>query len=189
MSNEVQKNASRWSGKVLLLVGKGAQHLGAVEYLGKLPAFLQAAHAARAVAVMIEDPRPGTLLPHTGPASFSDAVYPIAAVDMAKEHRKLIARLLDKGTAVHIRIDIQNQISAGPVESANLIGDIPGRQHPEEVIVLGAHLDSWDLGTGAIDDGFGVAGVLGAANAIVASGLKPRRTIRIALFTGEEQGM
>ena len=189
MSNDAQKNASRWSGKVLLLVGKGAQHLGPLEYFAKLPAFLQAANAAHAAAVIIEDPRPGTLLPHTAPASFSDAVYPIPAVDMAKEHRKLIARLLERGKSVQIRMDIQNQVSAGPVESANLIGDIPGYQHPEQIIVLGAHLDSWDLGTGAIDDGFGVAAVLGAADAIIASGVKPRRTIRIALFTGEEQGM
>lgn len=174
---------------MLLLVAKGAQHLGPVEYLAKLPAFLQAANAAHAAAVIIEDPRPGTLLPHTGPASFSDAAYPIPAVDMAKEHRKLIIRLLDKGTSVRIRMDIQNQVSAGPAESANLLGEIPGLQHPEEIIVLAAHLDSWDLGTGAIDDGFGVAAVLWAADAIVASGLKPRRTIRIALFTGEEQGM
>lgn len=66
ISNEVQRNASRWSGKVLLVVAKGAQHLGSIEYLSKLPALLQAAHAAHAAAVIIEDPRPGTLLPHTG---------------------------------------------------------------------------------------------------------------------------
>src|SRR5258708_39430300 len=136
MSNDAQKNASRWSGKVLLLVGKGAQHLGPLEYFAKLPAFLQAASAAHAAAVIIEDPRPGTLLPHTAPASFSDAVYAIPVVDMAKEDRKLIARLLERGKSAQIRMDVQNQISAGPVESANLIRDIPGSRHQEHISLL-----------------------------------------------------
>ena len=191
LTNEVKKNASQWSGKILILAGRGAQHLGAVEYLSKLAPFLEAAQSSKALAVIVEDPRPGTMLPHTGPPSFSgvDAPFSIPVIDMAAEHRKQIVRLLDRGQTVRVKIDVQNLLSKGPVESANIVGEMPGSEHPEQVVVLGAHLDSWDLGTGAIDDGFGIAAVLSAADTIIASGLKPRRTIRIVLFSGEEQGM
>ena len=191
LTDEVKKNASRWSGKILILAGRGAQHLGQVEYLSKLPPFLEAAQTAKALAVIVEDPRPGTMLPHTGPPSFSgvNALFTIPVLDMAAEQRKQLVRLLDRGQKVRVNLDIQNLLSRTPVESANIVGEVPGSEHPEQIVILGAHLDSWDLGTGALDDGFGIAAVLGAADAIIASGLKPRRTIRIVLFSGEEQGL
>jgi Zn-dependent M28 family amino/carboxypeptidase len=86
-------------------------------------------------------------------------------------------------------LNVQNRFVPGPVQATNVSGEIKGREHPEEIVVLGAHLDSWDLGTGAIDDGTGVAALLGAAQAIKISGQTPRRTIRVVLFTGEEQGL
>ena len=58
---------------------------------------------------------------------------------------------------MRIRLDVDNQISAGPARSSNVVGEIRGNEHPEQVVILGAHRDSWDLGTGAVDDGFGVA--------------------------------
>jgi carboxypeptidase Q len=88
-----------------------------------------------------------------------------------------------------VRLNVQNTFSDGPVESANVVGEIRGRENPEQVLVVGAHLDSWDLSEGATDNGTGSASVLGAADAIVRSGLRPRRTIRFVLFTGEEQGL
>jgi Zn-dependent M28 family amino/carboxypeptidase len=75
------------------------------------------------------------------------------------------------------------------VEAANVVGEIRGRENPEKVLVVGAHLDSWDLSEGATDNGTGSASVLGSAEAIVRSGMRPRRTIRFVLFTGEEQGL
>jgi Zn-dependent M28 family amino/carboxypeptidase len=75
------------------------------------------------------------------------------------------------------------------VESANVVGEIRGRENPEQVLVVGAHLDSWDLSEGTTDDGTGSASVLASAEAIVRSGMRPRRTIRFVLFTGEEQGL
>jgi Zn-dependent M28 family amino/carboxypeptidase len=86
-------------------------------------------------------------------------------------------------------LNVENQVSTRPVQSPNVIGEIPGGEHPEQIVLLAAHLDSWDLGTGVVDDGFGVASVLGAAEAILRSGATPRRTIRVVLFTGEEQGL
>ena len=97
-------------------------------------------------------------------------------------------RLLLQNRAVRIDINVENSFSAGPFPSENIVGEIQGAVHPEKVLLVGAHLDSSDLGTGATDDGFGVAATLGAAQALVRSGLRPARTLRFVLFTGEEEG-
>jgi len=89
---------------------------------------------------------------------------------------------------VRLRLTLPNQIG-GPVEQENVIGEIRGYEKPDEVVVLGAHLDSWELGTGALDNGCNAALVVEAARAIKASGLLPRRTIRFILFSGEEEGL
>jgi carboxypeptidase Q len=89
---------------------------------------------------------------------------------------------------VRARFSMPNRIG-GPIEQQNVIGEIRGREKPDETVILGAHLDSWELGTGALDNGCNAAMVIEAARAIRATGLVPRRTIRFALFTGEEQGM
>jgi Zn-dependent M28 family amino/carboxypeptidase len=127
-------------------------------------------------------------LTHTGAMGF-DTYYEIPAVSMIAEDQQLIGRFLDQGKTVRIKINVQNRVSSGPVDSANVIGEIRGVEHPEQVIVVGGHLDSWDLADGATDDGCGVATTLGAAKAIKLSGFKPKRTIRFVLFTGEEQGL
>ena len=89
---------------------------------------------------------------------------------------------------VRLRLSMPNKIS-GRVEQQNVIGEIRGYEKPDEIVVLGAHLDSWELGTGALDNGCNAALVIEAARAIKASGLLPRRTIRFILFSGEEQGL
>jgi carboxypeptidase Q len=89
---------------------------------------------------------------------------------------------------VRARFTMPNQIG-GPVEQENVVGEIRGREKPDEAVILGAHLDSWDLGTGALDNGCNAALVIEAARAIKATGIVPRRTIRFVLFSGEEQGL
>jgi hypothetical protein len=89
---------------------------------------------------------------------------------------------------VRVRLTMPNKIG-GPVEQQNVVGEIRGYEKPDEVVVLGAHLDSWELGTGALDNGCNAALVIEAARAIKASGLLPRRTIRFILFSGEEEGL
>jgi carboxypeptidase Q len=88
---------------------------------------------------------------------------------------------------VRVRLDLTNKIG-GPVEQENVVGEIRGYEKPDESVILGAHLDSWELGTGALDNGCNAALVIEAARAIKATGLLPRRTIRFVLFSGEEQG-
>jgi carboxypeptidase Q len=188
LADEARKSAA-WTGKVLLVASKDPNHSDAMRTQSQLPAFLAAAAESHAVAVVLRDRRPGIALPHTGPLGFPGRAASIAVIDMAEEQERLLIRMLASGVPVRMRIDVVNEFTDGPISSSNIVGEIVGSQYPEQIVLLGAHLDSWDLGTGAIDDGFGVAAVLGAAKSIVAAGTKPDRTIRFVLFTGEEQGL
>jgi carboxypeptidase Q len=107
---------------------------------------------------------------------------------VAREDGERIARLLASGNTVEAQVSLPNRI--GPAfQSENVIGEIRGRETPDEYVILGAHLDSWELGTGALDNGCNSALVIDALRAIKASGLRPRRSIRFILYSGEEQGM
>jgi carboxypeptidase Q len=113
-------------------------------------------------------------------------VLPQAVV--AREDAQRMARFLASGQNVRVHFDMPNHVS-GPVESENVVAEIRGRDKPDDYVLLGAHLDSWDLGTGALDDGCEAAMVIDAARVVHSSGSVPRRSIRFVLFTGEEQGM
>jgi Zn-dependent M28 family amino/carboxypeptidase len=107
---------------------------------------------------------------------------------MTRENFTLLWRLLDAG-AVEAEVNIESSFSRKPVEVYNTVAEIPGSEKPDEVVIIGGHLDSWDLGTGATDNGTGSMAVLEAARALQKLGVKPKRTIRFVLFTGEEQGL
>jgi len=108
---------------------------------------------------------------------------------MTNEDQGLLERLLDDGRTVRVHVDVHNTFSDGPVDAANVVGEIRGTEHPEQVFVVGAHLDSWDLSEGSTDNGAGAVAVMAAAEAMIHAGVRPRRTIRFVLFTGEEQGL
>ncbi len=112
----------------------------------------------------------------------------IPQVLVAREDGERIGRLLATGHPVWADLSIPNQIG-GPIKGANVIAEIKGSEKPDEFVILGAHLDSWELGTGALDNGCNAALVVDALRTIKASGLKPRRTIRFILFSGEEEGL
>ena len=193
IDDEVKQNAAKWSGKVLLITRKGPAPTGpaAAGGFAKFGTFLKAAANAHAVAVIGGQggaPAAGMRLTHTGAMGF-DTYYDIPVVSMIAEDQQQLQRFVDQGKNVRVKIDVQNRVTSGPVDSANVVGEIRGTEHPEQVIVVGGHLDSWDLAQGATDDGCGVATTLGAAKAIKLSGFKPKRTIRFVLFTGEEQGL
>jgi carboxypeptidase Q len=117
---------------------------------------------------------------------YKAAKAPMAAI--ARENHALLWRLLDAGP-VEVELNIQNSFSDKPVEVYNTVAEIRGSDKPDEVVIIGGHLDSWDLGTGATDNGTGSMAVLEAARALQKLGVKPKRTIRFVLFTGEEQGL
>jgi carboxypeptidase Q len=109
-------------------------------------------------------------------------------VFLTTESYGLIWRLLKRGP-VEIEIDLKNAFSTGPVEVYNTVAEFPGSEKADEVVIIGGHIDSWDLGTGATDNGTGIMAVLEAARALKAVGAKPKRTIRFVLFSGEEEGL
>jgi carboxypeptidase Q len=126
-------------------------------------------------------------LPHTGQTDYANDAPKIPAGAVTAEDADLIADLVRQG-AVRMKLVLTPQ-TLPDVESANVIGDIKGSEHPEQVIVVSGHLDSWDLGTGAIDDGAGVAVSMGVANLTQKLHLKPKRTIRVIAWMNEENGL
>jgi hypothetical protein len=120
--------------------------------------------------------------------SLAGEIDKIPQAVLAREDAMRLARTVAAYPGkVRVRFDMPNRIG-GPVEQENVVGEIRGYEKPDEVVILGAHLDSWDLGTGALDNGCNAALVIEAARALKATGLLPRRTIRFVLFSGEEQG-
>ena len=142
-----------------------------------------------AVAVLIRSVGTDThRLPHTGMMRYAEGVEKIPAAALSNPDADLLQRILDRKNAVRVKLEIGSRPD-GRYTSHNVIGEITGSETPEEVVVVGGHLDSWDLGTGAVDDGAGVALTMAAAKLIADSGNRPRRTIRVILFANEEQGL
>jgi carboxypeptidase Q len=110
-------------------------------------------------------------------------------VTMVHEHYGTLYRLVNKGVPVSLELEVTNYFEDGDNNAYNVVGEIPGKSKPEEVVILGAHLDSWDLGTGATDNGAGSIAVLEAARILGGLKLGQSRTIRFILFGGEEQGL
>jgi len=147
---------------------------------------LESAHKYQPAAMLLESTRPRGLL-YRHPISFDTSYSPMPAAVISREHAERLARLAAKGE-VRVRLAITNQ-TAPTFQSKNVIAEIRGREKPDEIVLIGAHLDSWDLGTGAEDNGVNAAMVIDLARAFHDLGLVPRRTVRFALFNGEEQGM
>src|SRR5436309_132595 len=125
-------------------------------------------------------------IPHTGQTKYADDAPKIPAGAVTAEDADLIVNLVRQGPVTLKLVLTPQQLP--DVESANVIGDIKGTEHPEQVVIISGHLDSWDLGTGAIDDGAGVAVSMEAANLVQKLHLKPKRTIRVIAWINEENG-
>jgi carboxypeptidase Q len=142
---------------------------------------------AKALAVAFQSTRPHDLLyRHTN--AVEGEIDRLPSILVAREDAGRMVRLLASGQKLYADLSIPNHIT-GPISSANVVGELRGGEKPDEFVVLGAHLDSWDLGTGALDNGCNAALVIDALRAIKDSGVRPRRSIRFILFSGEEQGM
>jgi carboxypeptidase Q len=142
---------------------------------------------AGAAAIFWMSTRPSLLLyRHT--TAVNGELEPLPQAVLAREDAERIARFLAAGQKVQAHFEMPNHIG-GPVNSENVVAEIRGREKPDEFVLVGAHLDSWELGTGALDDGCNVAMIIDAARIIHSSGTIPRRSIRFVFFTGEEQGM
>ena len=156
------------------------------EYM-RPPAIIARAIKEGAVAILWTAAREWLLLyRHTNTLNGQIDKIPQAVV--AREDALQLARAVAADPRkVRVRLSMPNEIG-GAIEQDNVVAEIHGYEKPDEMVILGAHLDSWELGTGALDNGCNAALVIEAARAIKAMGLVPRRTIRFVLFTGEEQG-
>ena len=134
-----------------------------------------------AIAMLTDSGKFDGLLNMTGLGGRTYGIAPIPAAFISSENYSLIWRLMQRGP-LRVELDITNSISDKPIEVYNTVAEIRGSEKPDEIVVLGAHLDSWDLGTGTTDNGTGSMVVLEAARAIQKLGLRPKRTIRFALF-------
>ena len=144
------------------------------------------AFAAGVAGVVYTSSRPRNLLYRHNASLGPRNRHPLLVVE--REAAQRLARLLRAGRRLTLTAEIELE-PGGPFDAENVIGEIRGAEKPQEVVVVGAHLDSWDLGTGALDNGCNVAMLIDLARQIRALGLKPKRTIRFALWNGEEQGL
>jgi carboxypeptidase Q len=146
-----------------------------------------AEHGAAAVLLRAVGPT-GLRTPHTGAVQYSAAQPAIPAVAVAAEDADRIARLLARGVRVRVRLTTEGRYEPD-VESANVVAEIRGRERPEEIVLVGGHFDSWDVGTGASDDAVGCIVTWEALRLMKTLGVRPRRTVRLVLFTNEENGL
>jgi carboxypeptidase Q len=126
-------------------------------------------------------------IPHTGEMEYDVAQPKIPAAAISPEDAQMLARLYQDGVPVKVRLEMAARLEPD-ADSADVIGEIPGREHPEEVVVIGGHLDSWDVGQGAQDDGASIMACLQALALMKKLGIQPRRTLRVAFWVNEENG-
>ncbi len=187
--DEILSQIGHLKGRILLLGEPPKPKGDRKEFQEKVMKVLKAMKDEGIAALLLgSDKKDGQLNMGGGPGS-SMGLPPVPTAMMQHEHAQLLLRLGAKKLPVEIELELGGRASDKPVQAYNSLGEIRGTEKPEEVVLLGAHMDSWDLGTGATDNGTGTVAVLEALRAIQASGQKPRRTIRVVLFSGEEQGI
>jgi carboxypeptidase Q len=131
---------------------------------------------------------PGLRTPHTGALRYTDGTPQIPAAAIPVEDAERLQRMQNRGTKVRLRLKMEAKFLPD-ADSANVVGEIRGRERPDEVIVVGGHFDSWDVGTGSTDDGGGCVVTWEALRLMKKLNLRPRRTVRVVLFTNEENGL
>jgi carboxypeptidase Q len=156
------------------------------EYL-KAPAVIDRAIKGKALAIAFQSSRPHDLL-YRHINAIDGEMDRLPMVLVAREDAARVGRLLASGQKLYTDLSIPNTVG-GAIPARNVVAELRGSEKPDEFVILGAHLDSWDLGTGALDNGCNAALVVDALRAIKASGVHPRRSIRFILFSGEEEGM
>src|SRR2546423_10937193 len=139
-------------------------------------------------AVLRDSNKPQGLLNMTDASLEKYGISPLPLAFITGEGYRMLFRMQKQGP-VRVEMEMSNTIGEKPIEVYNTVAEILGSEKPDEMVILGAHLDSWDLGTGSTDNGTGSAAVLEAGRALAKLNLKPKRTIRFVLFSGEEQGL
>ena len=150
-----------------------------------------AIHAARAgaLASLIRSVGPFSMqTPHTGGMSYADDVKKIPHAALSLEDANMLSRMAARGESLRVRLKMEARTLADGT-SRNVVAEIPGSEKPEEIVIVSGHIDSWDVGQGAMDDGGGCLAAWEAARLMLKLGLRSKRTVRVVLWTNEENGI
>ena len=184
--DDLEANAEKAKGKIVLFNVPFTSYGETVQYrYGGAPA----AAKAGAVASLVRSIGPFSLnTPHTGGMRYEDGVKKIPHAAITLENAEMFQRIQDRGGTITVKLKMDGHyIPDG--WSRNVVAELPGTEFPEEVIVMGGHIDSWDVGQGAMDDGGGCVAAWEAVRLLKELGLQPKRTIRVVMWTNEENGM
>jgi carboxypeptidase Q len=183
--NELRMHAADARGRIVLFNQPFTNYADTVSYR---TGSARAAAQAGAIAVLVRAVGPiGLRTAHTGSVQYQSDLPAIPAASVSGEDANRIARLTARGRKVRVHLSLEGR-SEGDTESANVVAEIRGRERPDEIVVLGGHLDSWDVGAGASDDGVGCVITWEALRLMKKLGIQPRRTVRLVLWTNEENG-
>lgn len=183
---ELRSRASEAKGRMVLFNAPFANYPDTVSYR---TSGARAAAAYGSTAVLVRSIGPmGMQTVHTGSVEYGPEGPSIPAAAVSAEDANRLARLAERGQRVRVRLSLDNR-TLPDAESANVVGEIVGRERPNEIVLLGGHLDSWDVGTGASDDAVGSIITWEALRLMKKLGLRPRRTVRVVLWTNEENGV
>jgi carboxypeptidase Q len=183
---ELELRADQAKGKIVLLNAPFTSYGQTVTYrvVGAV-----AAAKAEAVASLIRSVTPFSMrTPHTGQMRYDPSVPEIPHAAITVEDADMLQRMQERGERIEVRLKMEAE-RLPDVPSRNVMAEILGWERPEEVVVLGGHIDSWDVGQGAMDDGGGSVAAWEAVRLMHALGLRPRRTVRVVLWTNEENGL
>jgi carboxypeptidase Q len=183
---ELEARGAEARGKIVLFDAPFTSYGETVQYRGN-GAVAAARHGA--VASLIRSVTPNSQrTPHTGGMRYSDSVPRIPHAALTVEDAMMLHRMQDRGEKIVVRLRMAAQ-TLPDRESRNVMGELVGSERPDEVVVMGGHIDSWDVGQGAMDDGGGVVAAWEALRVLQRLGLRPRRTIRVVGWTNEENGL
>ncbi|PRP88158.1 peptidase M28D family protein [Planoprotostelium fungivorum] len=185
--DELESNCSRANGKVVVFNAEWISYGTTVAYRSRGAA---AAAKCGGIAALVRSVTPYSLYtPHTGMMSYRDGVKKIPTASVTVEDALMMSRMQSRGTPMSVQLYMEaNGDSIPEVTSYNVMGEITGSQYPNEVIVMGGHIDSWDVGEGAMDDGGGLFVSWEAVRLMKVLNLRPKRTVRVVAFVNEEDG-
>jgi carboxypeptidase Q len=183
---ELEARRAEAAGKIVLYNVPFTNYGRTVQY--RVTGAIVAAQAG-AVAALLRSVTPYSLQsPHTGMTTYSDDVDRIPFAAITVEDAEMLQRMSDRGARLVVRLEMDAE-TLPDVESRNVMAEVRGNELPDEVVVMGGHIDSWDVGQGAMDDAGGSVVAWEAVKLLHRMGLSPRRTIRVALWTNEENGL
>jgi len=183
--SDLTSKAARAAGKIVLYDVPFTSYGETVQYRGR--GAIEAAKVG-AVAALVRSVTPYSMrTPHTGGMAYDSTVRRIPAAAITVEDAQMIHRMQDRGERVRVKLMMSAKYNPDS-RSRNVVAEIVGSEKPDEIVVFGGHIDSWDVGRGAMDDGGGVVVAWEALRVLQRLGLKPKRTIRVVGWTNEENG-